>query len=162
MTQHLDPRPYRQCVGVMLFNSSGLVFVGDRIDTEAENWQMPQGGVDDGEAPREAALRELEEETGTGNAVIIAESAHWINYDLPQELSERVWGGRYRGQTQRWFAMRFKGVDSDIRLDRHKPEFSDWRWVPVRDLSALIIPFKRAVYAEIVREFGHLAGPDEA
>jgi putative (di)nucleoside polyphosphate hydrolase len=157
-----DTRPYRQCVGVMLFNSSGLVFVGDRIDTEAKNWQMPQGGIDDGETPRAAALRELEEETGTRKAEIIAESARWINYDLPPDLSERVWGGEYRGQTQRWFAMRFTGVDGDIQLDRHKPEFSDWRWVPMRDLAGLIIPFKRAVYAEVVREFAHFADEGEA
>ena len=152
MAEH-DARPYRPCVGVMLINRDGLVFVGDRIDTEGENWQMPQGGIDAGETPRAAALRELAGETGTDKAEFIAEIPRWIRYDLPPEISRRIWGGRYRGQKQRWFAMRFTGEDSDIRLDCYKPEFAAWRWVPLPAVCELIIPFKRAVYTEIVQEF---------
>lgn len=150
-----DPNslPYRPCVGVMLLNSEGLVFVGSRIDTPGENWQMPQGGIDEGETPRDAALRELEEEVGTREAVILAESEHWYSYDLPAHLSKRSWSGHYRGQTQRWFAMRFTGQDSDIRLDRHKAEFSDWKWVPMQRLTGLIASFKREVYRQVVGEF---------
>lgn len=156
MSGELNTDAYRPCVGVMLLNAEGLVFVGSRIDTPGENWQMPQGGIDEGETPREAALRELEEEVGTGEADIIAESAQWYSYDLPLEIAQRIWRGRYRGQTQRWFAMRFRGQDSDIRLDRHKAEFSAWQWVPMDRLPALITPFKRAVYRDVVQEFAHL------
>ena len=159
-----DLRPYRPCVGVMLLNGCGHVFVGNRIDMAGENWQMPQGGIDDGETPREAAFRELEEEAGTRRAEIVAESREWFSYDLPDEVSRQRWGGRFRGQTQRWFAMRFTGVDDDIRLNRHKAEFSAWRWVPMGQLQGLIVPMKREVYGQVIREFAHLgeatgAGP---
>jgi putative (di)nucleoside polyphosphate hydrolase len=153
-----DNRPYRRCVGVMMLNAEGLVFVGKRIEPGGDDWQMPQGGVDPGETPRVAALRELAEEAGTDRVEIIAEAPHWISYDLPQAISQRVWDGRYRGQTQRWFAMRFTGKDSDIALDRHTPEFSAWRWVPMADLTGLITPFKRAVYTQVVQAFAGLAG----
>ncbi len=156
MSQEKDPRPYRRCVGVLLLNSRGDVFVGKRIDTTGDDWQMPQGGIDGGESPLDAAMRELEEEVGTRKAQIIAESNQWLSYDLPESISKQVWGGRYRGQTQRWFAMRFTGKDDDIRLDRHKPEFSDWSWVPMSQLGDMITPFKRDVYLEVVREFAHL------
>jgi putative (di)nucleoside polyphosphate hydrolase len=151
-----DPRPYRLCVGVMLLNERGEVFVGNRADMAGDNWQMPQGGVDAGESPRVAALRELEEEVGTRKAEIVAESADWYRYDLPESVSRRIWGGRYRGQAQRWFAMRFTGTDADVRLDRHKAEFSEWRWVSIRCLEGLIVPFKREVYREVIREFAPL------
>lgn len=151
-----DPRPYRPCVGVMLLNRRGHVFVGNRIDMAGDNWQMPQGGVDDGETPRDAALRELEEEAGTRKAEIIAESREWFSYDLPDAVSRQRWGGRFRGQTQRWFAMRFTGVDGDIQLNRHKAEFSAWRWVPMGTLEGLITPMKREVYRLVIREFAHL------
>lgn len=152
-----DARPYRKCVGIMMLNADGLVFVGDRINTDRQDWQMPQGGIEAGESPDVAAYRELEEEAGTGKAEIIGEIPRWISYDLPVHISRRVWGGMYRGQMQRWFAMRFTGTDDDIRLDRHVPEFSDWRWVPIDTVCDLIIPFKRQVYSEVVREFRPLA-----
>lgn len=157
MTDGEDPRPYRPCVGIMLFNAAGHVFVGKRVDVDGDHWQMPQGGIDPGETPRQAALRELEEETGTDKAKILAESAAWHRYDLPPDLSRKAWKGRFRGQEQRWFAMRFTGRDSDIDLDAHVTEFSAWQWVPVDRLSDLIIPFKRDVYRDLVAEFARFA-----
>lgn len=148
-----DPRPYRPCVGIMLFNADGHVFVGKRVDVEGDHWQMPQGGINKGETPQQAALRELQEEVGTDKAEILAESAEWHRYDLPPELSRKVWKGRYRGQKQRWFAMRFTGRDTDIDLEAHEAEFSAWQWVPVDRLNDLIIPFKRDVYRDLVVEF---------
>lgn len=147
----------------MLVNRAGLVFVARRIDTTEEAWQMPQGGIDAGETPAEAALRELEEETGTGKAEIIAESRGWLTYDLPEPLRDRVWRGRYRGQKQKWFLCRFTGDDSDIDLDRGAhPEFSAWRWVEPEALPRLIVPFKRGLYRAVLAEFReHLRRPAE-
>ena len=157
----VDPTtlPYRPCVGVTLFNREGLVFVARRIDTEMEAWQMPQGGIDEGEEPRITALRELEEEIGTNKAEIIGESQGWLTYDLPPELVGKVWRGRYRGQTQKWFAMRFLGEDSDINLETAHPEFCAWKWERLERLPNLIVPFKRKIYQDIVSEFAHLAKP---
>lgn len=140
----------------MLLNARGQVFVGNRIDMAGENWQMPQGGIDAGETPREAALRELEEEAGTDRAEIISESTGWFSYDLPEAVSQARWGGRFRGQTQRWFAMRFTGTDKDIQLNRHKAEFSAWRWVTMAELEMLITPMKREIYRQVIREFAYL------
>lgn len=148
-----DPRPYRPCVGLMLFNGDGAVFVGNRIDVPGDHWQMPQGGIDPGETPEQAAWRELREEVGTDRAKILAESKKWYPYDLPVGLSRRIWRGKYRGQTQRWFAFRFLGQDSDIDLTRHKPEFSEWRWIPLDELPDLIVPFKRPIYERVILEF---------
>ena len=150
-------RPYRPCVGIMLLNADGHVFVAQRIDQQVEAWQMPQGGIDDGEAPATAALRELAEEIGTDKAEILAESPDWIPYDLPEDLADKVWKGRYRGQTQKWFAMRFTGADSDIDINTKHPEFDAWRWAAMGDLPNLIVPFKRAVYEQVVGMFRHLA-----
>ena len=150
-------RPYRPCVGIMLLNVDGHVFVAQRIDQQVEAWQMPQGGIDDGEAPATAALRELAEEIGTDKAEILAESPDWIPYDLPEKLADKVWKGRYRGQTQKWFAMRFTGADSDIDINTKHPEFDAWRWAAMDDLPSLIVPFKRAVYEQVVGMFRHLA-----
>jgi putative (di)nucleoside polyphosphate hydrolase len=148
-----EERPYRPCVGIMLLNADGLVFVAQRIDQTAEAWQMPQGGIDDGEDPRDTALRELEEEIGTGAAEIIAETDGWIPYDLPRDIADKVWGGRFRGQTQKWFAMRFLGRDEDIDLQTEHPEFSAWKWAPPADLPDIIVPFKRDNYRQVLAAF---------
>ena len=149
--------PYRPCVGVMLVNSAGKAFVGKRIDNkEGDWWQMPQGGVDDGEDLREAALRELAEETGVleQHALFIAETREELFYDLPDELIGKLWKGRYRGQRQRWYLMRFTGGDSDIRLDAHNPpEFCEWKWIEPDLLPELIVPFKKRVYRTVLEEF---------
>jgi putative (di)nucleoside polyphosphate hydrolase len=155
-----EPRSaYRAGVGIMLLNRADLVFVARRIDMTEEAWQMPQGGIDRGEEPRDAALRELKEEIGTADAVILAESRDWLRYDLPAELAGRIWGGRYRGQRQKWFAMRFTGSDSDIDLATHHPEFNAWKWAPPASLPQFIVPFKRRLYADILAEFAPLLTP---
>ena len=152
--------PYRPCVGVMLVNAEGRVFVGQRIDSkEGDAWQMPQGGIDEGEELHPAGLRELEEETGvTADLVtILAESREEYLYDLPDNLIGKLWGGRYRGQRQRWLLVRFNGVDEQIRLDAHShPEFYAWRWVEPAELPELIVPFKKRVYRQVVEEFSAL------
>ena len=149
-----EPTAYRPKVGVILVNRDGLVFVAARLDNPADAWQMPQGGIDKGEDPRVAALRELEEEIGTGNAEIVAESEGWHEYDLPPELVGKMWGGKYRGQKQKWFVLRFLGKDKDIDLDTRHPEFRDWKWVPFEQVPDLIVPFKRELYRELVATFG--------
>jgi putative (di)nucleoside polyphosphate hydrolase len=150
--------PYRLGVGAVLLNADGQVFVAERLDTP-DAWQMPQGGIDVDEDPHVAILRELEEEIGTANAEIVAESEGWLTYDLPKEVRKKVWKGRFRGQKQKWYAMRYKGQDADIDLNAHKhPEFSKWRWADMADLPDLIVPFKRDLYVEIVNSFIHLAG----
>ena len=150
----VDPAdlPYRPCVGVMLANAAGLVWVGRRIDTP-DGWQMPQGGIDDGEGAAAAAMRELHEEIGTDRAEIIAESKEWYRYDLPPHLLGKAWKGRYRGQEQRWFLLRFTGSDADIDIATEHPEFDAWQWVAPGALCDLIVPFKRAVYEQVVAEF---------
>lgn len=146
-------RPFRPGVGIVLFNAQGLVFTARRIDTKEAAWQFPQGGIDEGEAPRSAALRELEEETGTNHAEPVAESRSWISYDLPQDMADRCWKGRFRGQKQKWFAFKFLGTDSDINIQTEHPEFSEWRWMPLAEVPALIVPFKRPLYDQVVAEF---------
>lgn len=155
--QH-DPR-YRPCVGLMILNREGLVFAAQRIDTP-NAWQMPQGGIDAGESPAEAALREMEEEIGTAKAEIVAEHPRWLSYDLPQDLRGKVWGGRYLGQTQKWFALRFLGNERDIDLTAHEAEFDAWRWLDMDELPRVIVEFKRGIYEDVIAEFRHLAGPN--
>lgn len=145
--------PYRPCVGIMLVNQDGLVFVAKRIDSELEAWQMPQGGIDEGEATDVAAFRELEEETGVTGATIIAESDEWHPYDIPAAMVPKVWGGKYRGQKQKWFLMRFNGADADINIETAEPEFSEWKWAEPQQLPELIVPFKRDLYTNILAEF---------
>ena len=140
----------------MLLNANGLVFVGKRIDTSSEAWQMPQGGIDEGEAPITAAFREMEEEIGTAKAELIAESKDWYYYDLPADLIPSVWGGKFRGQKQKWFALRFTGDDSDINIKTQHPEFHEWKWEKTENLPELIVPFKRKLYQELVNEFCNL------
>lgn len=144
----------------MLVNPAGLVFAGQRIDSPVPAWQMPQGGIDDGETPKAAALRELREETGVtaGHVTLVDRTPGWLTYDLPPELLGKVWGGRYRGQRQRWFLFRFHGPDSAVRIDGDHPEFSVWDWVQADRMLAEIVPFKRAVYAAVIAAFRpHLA-----
>jgi putative (di)nucleoside polyphosphate hydrolase len=165
--------PYRPCVGVMLINREGLVLVGRRKSEAGPEhvgggyaWQMPQGGIDPSETPYDAAVRELYEETNVRSATLLAEAPEWYTYDLPPLVAGRAWRGRYRGQTQRWFAFRFVGPDDEIDIRRpggggHRPEFDEWRWESMGRLPEIIIPFKRPVYEQVVAAFAHLATPVE-
>lgn len=160
--------PYRPCVGQVVINRDGFVWVGCRADSAKRDsngawWQMPQGGIEPGENPREAALRELEEETAIRSVEIVGELDDWLHYDLPDHLVGKVWSGRYRGQKQRWFAMRFTGDDSEIDIgarNGQKAEFSSWRWASQEDLPDLIIPFKRNVYTTVLAHFAPLITPE--
>ena len=160
---------YRPCVGIALFNREGRVFIGRRRSKRVFDptmaghaWQMPQGGIDAGEQPQAAALRELREETNVSSVTLLAEAPRWLRYDLPVDISKRSWRGRYKGQTQKWFAFRFEGNEAEIDIHtpgggEHKPEFDDWRWEDIDRLPELIIPFKRDVYQAVVADFRHLA-----
>lgn len=147
--------PYRPCVGVMLINADGLIFAAQRIDSAIPAWQMPQGGIDAEEAPGTAALRELNEEISVTPDLVVplAETRDWLSYDLPHDIVPRIWKGRYRGQKQRWFLMRFTGRDDQINIQTQHPEFSQWRWISAQDMLAAIVPFKRDIYASVIDEF---------
>ena len=153
----IDPLslPYRPCVGVMLINAAGLIFGGQRLDSDIPAWQMPQGGIDAGEQPRAAALRELWEETGVTADLVgfVAKTSGWVTYDLPPDLLGRVWGGKYRGQRQKWFLYRFAGRDDQVNIASAHPEFGAWRWIGADEMVAAIVPFKRDVYRAVVQEF---------
>jgi len=151
MSSDRDTR-YRQGVGVMLINPAKQVFVGQRIDRTSNAWQMPQGGIDEGETPQEAAWRELEEEVGTRDAVLIAESSAWIKYDLPAELIEEFWGGKYLGQQQKWFLMQIQS-EENINIHTKNPEFSNWKWLDPQALPEVIVPFKKTLYQNVLKEF---------
>lgn len=165
MQKDYSQLPYRPCVGIALFNPKGLVWVGHRIpkwekDSNVNLWQMPQGGIDQGESPEQAALRELEEETGTCNARILCECPDWLTYDLPQEALGIGLKGKYRGQRQRWFAMQFLGSDAEINIDTPfggKAEFDAWEWVSLDEAVARIVAFKRPIYEEVARVFAEVA-----
>jgi putative (di)nucleoside polyphosphate hydrolase len=146
-------RPYRPCVGIMLINAKNQVFVAQRLDHPSKAWQMPQGGIERDEDPEVAVFRELKEEIGTNNATIIAIAKQEYKYDIPNPLNNKLWQGRYRGQSQRWFLMRYHGTDEDIDLETHHPEFSAWRWADLDELLELVVHFKREVYEEVIREF---------
>jgi putative (di)nucleoside polyphosphate hydrolase len=164
-----DDLPYRPCVGVALLNGDGRVFVGRRTDgpehtDETHVWQMPQGGLDPGEEPFACALRELYEETNITSVEHLGEIDEWLTYDIPPKIAGQAWKGRYRGQKQKWFALRFTGDEREIDVrhpggGKHKPEFIDWRWEPMQNLPALVVPFKRKVYERVVGAFKHLAHP---
>lgn len=163
MSQIETDLPYRQCVGTLVFNKSGQVFAGKRAGfaehtDDVFEWQMPQGGIDAGEEPYQAAIRELYEETSISSVRLLAEAGDWFSYDLPKEALGIALKGKYRGQTQRWFAFLFEGDDSEINViepanGTHPSEFSDWNWRELEDMPGLIVPFKRGVYESVVREF---------
>jgi len=146
-------RPYRPCVGIMLINDNGHIFGGQRIDNRAEAWQMPQGGIDAGEDVETACFREMREEIGTDKADILSIHPEWLNYDIPLPLANRLWGGSYRGQSQKWVALRYTGQDSDINIATEEPEFFSWQWMSPADLIQLAVPFKRPVYEDIMTQF---------
>ncbi|HEU0067376.1 MAG TPA: RNA pyrophosphohydrolase [Sphingomonas sp.] len=157
--------PYRPCAGIMLMNRDGRVFVGQRIDSTLEAWQMPQGGIDPGEEAQAAAIRELGEETGIAPAHVelVAQAPDELFYDLPADMVGKVWKGKWRGQRQRWFLYRFTGRDSDIAIATAHPEFRAWRWIDPEDLPSVIVPFKRALYEAVLAAFRpHLAAPPHA
>jgi putative (di)nucleoside polyphosphate hydrolase len=161
---------YRPCVGLALFNRQGLVFIGRRrVGANAvglrQSWQMPQGGIDPEEAPYDAALRELYEETNVRSVSLLGEARDWLSYDIPTPLAGLAWKGRYSGQRQKWFALRFAGDDAEIDVERpgggrHKPEFGAWRWERLERVAGLIVPFKRAVYEQVAKEFSPFAVPE--
>lgn len=160
MTADIDALPYRPCVGVVLINAAGQIWAGQRIDTPGPAWQMPQGGIDKDEKPREAAYRELWEETGITRELVefIGKTHGWVTYDLPPDLLGKVWGGKYRGQKQKWFLFRYLGTDDQIVIAREHPEFSAWKWIGATEMLESIVPFKRKVYDEVVAAFrAHLA-----
>jgi putative (di)nucleoside polyphosphate hydrolase len=169
VSAQLPPEGYRPCVGLALFNADGLVFIGRRANkalrehvAPGHEWQMPQGGIDKGETPLEAALRELHEETNVRSAALLAEAPGWLSYDLPHDIATESWKGKWRGQAQKWFAFRFEGADSEINVEEpggHKPEFDAWRWERLAATPDLIIPFKRMVYQQVASVFAPFSTP---
>jgi len=153
-----DERPYRPCVGIMLINSKGLIFAGQHIDNRAEAWQMPQGGIDPGEDAEQACFREMEEEIGTAKAEIGAIYPDWLYYDIPQPLADKLWQGQFKGQKQKWIALRFIGQDTDINIDTEEPEFKEWGWLHPDELVERAVVFKRPVYQTVISHFSDVLG----
>lgn len=159
--------PYRPCVGLCVFNAQGRVFMGQRMAgpehvDATHSWQLPQGGIDEGEAPFDAAIRELYEETSIRSVALLGEIDDWLAYDLPGQVAKEAWKGRYRGQTQKWYALRFTGLDAEIEIARpgggaHKPEFCAWRWEEIDRIADLVIPFKRSIYERVTHDFRRFA-----
>ena len=148
-----NERPYRPCVGIFLINCSKQVFGGRRIDSPAQAWQMPQGGIDPGETVVDACMREMAEEIGTSSAQLLCEHSEWLYYDIPLPLADRLWHGQYKGQKQKWMALRFTGNDADININTENPEFCEWHWLPPTKLVNLAVPFKRDVYDDVLNAF---------
>lgn len=148
-----DDNKYRKGAGIMLLNENGEVFVGQRLDSSIEAWQMPQGGIDEGETPLQAMKREALEEIGTNNFEIITELDDWLYYDLPKDIAGKLWNGKYLGQMQKWYLLKFTGADSDININTEIPEFKEWKWAKSEDLLDLIVPFKRDLYSQILDGF---------
>ena len=150
--------PYRSNVGIMMVNKTGYIFVGQRLDNNQNAWQMPQGGIDAGEDPETAAYRELLEETGVNqqNVRFLASSSRWLSYDLPEDLIPTLWNGKFRGQKQKWFLFRFLGKDGDINIATEHPEFSEWKWISKENLLEEIVPFKKSVYENVLKEFKNI------
>lgn len=146
-------RPYRPCVGICLVNDDGLIFAGKRIDNRAEAWQMPQGGIDEGEDAITACFREMAEEIGTNQAALLAEYPDWLDYDIPEPLANKLWDGTYRGQSQKWMLLRYQGTDADINIATDIPEFEQWQWMSPDKLVELAVPFKKDVYRALMAEF---------
>ena len=152
-TAPYEQRPYRPCIGIFLLNNDGFVFAGRRIDSRVEAWQRPQGGIDAGESPLQACMREMREEIGTNTAELISQHDDWLYYDIPLPLADRLWQGRYKGQKQKWMALRFTGDDSEINIATEEPEFCEWKWLSPHDLVNLAVPFKRDVYQNVLGAF---------
>jgi putative (di)nucleoside polyphosphate hydrolase len=151
----IEKLPYRPCVGIVLINAQGLIFAAQRIDSPTPAWQMPQGGIDAGENPGEAALRELQEEISVTPDLVapLSETRDWLAYDLPHDIVPNIWNGCYKGQQQRWFLMRYLGSDDQINIHTAHPEFSEWRWISADEMLDAIVPFKRQIYKQVIDEF---------
>ena len=158
MQTNFNKLPYRSNVGIMMVNEKGYVFVGQRLDNNQNAWQMPQGGIDAGEDPETAAYRELLEETGVKKQDVrfVASSSQWLSYDLPEDLIPILWNGKFRGQKQKWFLFKFLGEDGDINIATEHPEFSKWKWISKENLLTEIVPFKKSVYENVLKEFKNI------
>ncbi len=148
-----ETKLFRPCVGLVLINHDGLIFLGQRLDSNLDAWQMPQGGIDDGETPYQAGLREMMEEVGTNNVEFLGEMEEWLDYEIPDKLAKRLWDGKYIGQTQKWLAFRFLGKDEEININTKDPEFSTWKWEKANQALKLAVPFKKDIYKKVIEKY---------